>query len=218
MMQALNDQFNLKYKNKYMKIRQLAALIGRFNFRLSKIIDVSLYLVELDKAKIQALKSKSWEETMKGNKGEIRELKWQIRRIADIQPELLIIKIITYMITTDASSQGCGATLIYANQTDLIQHNCCIEQEAEITSNAKEIKAIYNTLFHFEQIFKKMQYQAILIRSDNTSALYDIAKLKAKESLTERIKQVLYLVKRLKLQITTIHIPGKLNSATNPFS
>ncbi|KAA6392822.1 MAG: hypothetical protein EZS28_011650 [Streblomastix strix] len=40
-------------------------------------------------------------------------------------------------------------------------------------------------------------------------------KWKANESLTERIKQVFCLVKRLQLQITTIHIPGKLNLTTD---
>ncbi|KAA6369767.1 MAG: hypothetical protein EZS28_034707 [Streblomastix strix] len=37
----------------------------------------------------------------------------------------------------------------------------------------------------------------------------------AKESLKERIKQAFYPVKRLQLQITTIHIPGKSNSTTD---
>ncbi|KAA6389332.1 MAG: hypothetical protein EZS28_015139, partial [Streblomastix strix] len=65
------------------------------------------------------------------------------------------------------------------------------------------------------QVFKKMQDQAVLIRSDNTTAVYDIGKWKAKESLTERIKQVFYLMKRLQLQIITIHIQGKLNLITD---
>ncbi|KAA6369390.1 MAG: hypothetical protein EZS28_035084 [Streblomastix strix] len=87
-----------------------------------------------------------------------------------------------------------------------------------MTSNAKEIKTIYYRLLRFEQVLKKMQDQAILIRSDNTTAVYDIEKWKVKESLIERIKQVFYLVKRLKLQITTIHIPGKLYSTTDSLS
>ncbi|KAA6384405.1 MAG: hypothetical protein EZS28_020069 [Streblomastix strix] len=122
------------------------------------------------------------------------------------------------MLTTDTSPQGWGATLIYENQIELIQHDCWNKKEVEMTSNAKEIKAIYYGLLRFEQVFKKMQDQTILIRSDNTTAVYDIGKWKAKESLIERIKQVFYLVKRLKLQITIIHIPGKLNSTTESLS
>ncbi|KAA6309456.1 MAG: hypothetical protein EZS28_056506, partial [Streblomastix strix] len=77
---------------------------------------------------------------------------------------------------------------------------------------------IYYRLLRFEQVFKKMQDQAVLVRSDNTTAVYDIGIWKAKESLTERIKQVFYLENRLKLQITTIHITGKFNSTTDSLS
>ncbi|KAA6399180.1 MAG: hypothetical protein EZS28_005287 [Streblomastix strix] len=122
------------------------------------------------------------------------------------------------MLTTDASLQGWGATLKYENQIELIQHDCRNKKEVEMTSNTKETKAIYYGLLRFEQVFKKMQDQAILIRSDNTTAVYDIGKQKAKESLIKRIKQLFYLVKRLKLQITTIRIPGKLNSTTDSLS
>ncbi|KAA6362952.1 MAG: putative Transposon Ty3-I Gag-Pol polyprotein, partial [Streblomastix strix] len=218
MIQALKDWCNIIYKSKNVKIRQLAALIGRLNFLRPQIKEASLYLMELDKAKTQALKTESWDGIMKVNKIVIKELKWWIRRIGDNQPESLINRTITCMLTTDASPQGWGATLIYENQIDLIQHDCWSEKESEMTSNAKEIKAIYYGLLRFEQVFKKMQDQAVLIRSDNTTAVYDIGKWKAKESLIERIKQVFYLVKRLKLQTTTIHIPGKLNSTTDSLS
>ncbi|KAA6364823.1 MAG: putative Transposon Ty3-I Gag-Pol polyprotein [Streblomastix strix] len=218
MIQALKDLCNTIYKNKNVMIRQLAALIGRLNFLRSQINEVFLYLLELDKAKTQALKSDSQDGIMRVNKVVIKELKWWIRRIKDNQPESLINKTITCMLTTDASPQGWGATLIYENQIELIQHDCWSKKETEMTSNAKEIKANYYGLLLFEQVFKKMQDQAILIRSDNITAVYDIWKWKAKESLTERIKQVIYLVKRLKLQIATIRIPGKLNSTTDSLS
>ncbi|KAA6403423.1 MAG: hypothetical protein EZS28_001051 [Streblomastix strix] len=87
-----------------------------------------------------------------------------------------------------------------------------------MTSNAKEIKAIYYELLRFEQVFKKMQDLAILKRSDITTAVYDIGKWNAKESLKKRIKQVFFLMKRLQLQITTTHIPGKLNATTDSLS
>ncbi|KAA6399076.1 MAG: hypothetical protein EZS28_005399 [Streblomastix strix] len=113
---------------------------------------------------------------------------------------------------------GLGAALMNENQTELMQHDCWSEEEAEMTSNAKEVKALYYGLLRFEHVFKKMQDRAVLICSDNTITVYDIGKQKAKESLIERIKQVFYLLKRLIQQITTIHIPGKLNSTTDSLS
>ncbi|KAA6365666.1 MAG: putative reverse transcriptase, partial [Streblomastix strix] len=205
MIQALKDWCNTIYKSKNVKIRQLAALIGRLNFLRPQIKEASLYLTELDKAKTQALKTGLWDGIMIVNKVVIKELKWWIRRIGDNQPESLSNKTLTCILTTDSSPQGWGATLIYDNQIELIQHDSWNKKEVEMTSNAKEIKAIYYGLLRFEQVFKNMQDQAILIRSDNTTAVYDIGKWKAKESMIERIKQIFYLVKRLKLQITTTH-------------
>ncbi|KAA6322064.1 MAG: hypothetical protein EZS28_054475, partial [Streblomastix strix] len=78
--------------------------------------------------------------------------------------------------------------------------------------NAKEIKAIYYGLFRFEQVFKKMQDQTVLICLDNTTAVYDISKWKAKESLIERIKQTIELNDRISLetmQIRRLHTEGR---------
>ncbi|KAA6356751.1 MAG: putative Transposon Ty3-G Gag-Pol polyprotein, partial [Streblomastix strix] len=113
MIQALKDWCNTIYKSKNVKIRQLAALIGRLNFLRPQIKEASLYLIELDKAKTQALKTESWDGMMVVNKVVIKELKWWIRRIGGNQPESLIRRTITCMLTTDASPQGWGATLIY---------------------------------------------------------------------------------------------------------
>ncbi|KAA6377193.1 MAG: hypothetical protein EZS28_027280 [Streblomastix strix] len=63
-----------------------------------------------------------------------------------------------------------------------------------------------------------MQDHAVLIRSDNITAFYDVGKWKAKEYVIERIKQVFYLLKRLKRQATTIQIPLKLNSSSDSLS
>ncbi|KAA6358332.1 MAG: hypothetical protein EZS28_046141 [Streblomastix strix] len=120
--------------------------------------------------------------------------------------------------TMDKEKRGWGATVIYENQIELIQRDYWSEKKAKLTSSAKEIKAIYYGLLRFEQVFKKMRDQAVLIHSDYTTAVYDIGKWKAKECLIERIKQVFYLVKRLQQQITTIHIQGKLNSTIDSLS
>ncbi|KAA6370548.1 MAG: hypothetical protein EZS28_033924, partial [Streblomastix strix] len=106
------------------------------------------------------------------------------------QTESLISKIITRILTTDASPQGQGATPIYDNQIELMQHDFWSEKETETTSNSREFKAIYYVLICFEQVIKKMQDQTILIRSDNTTAV----------------------------QTTTIHIPAKRNSTTDSLS
>ncbi|KAA6399761.1 MAG: putative Transposon Ty3-G Gag-Pol polyprotein [Streblomastix strix] len=74
MIQALKDQCNTIYKSKNVKIRQLAALIDRLNFLRTYIKEASLYLIELYKAKTQALKTGSQDGIMLINKELIKEL------------------------------------------------------------------------------------------------------------------------------------------------
>ncbi|KAA6397682.1 MAG: putative Transposon Ty3-G Gag-Pol polyprotein [Streblomastix strix] len=95
MIQALKDWCNTIYKNKNVKIGQLAALIGRLNLLRPQIQEASLYLMELDKAKMQALKTGSQDGIIIVNRVVIKELKWWIRRIQDHKPESMINKIIT---------------------------------------------------------------------------------------------------------------------------
>ncbi|KAA6378067.1 MAG: hypothetical protein EZS28_026403 [Streblomastix strix] len=92
------------------------------------------------------------------------------------------------MLTTDASSQGWGATLIYENQIELILYDCWSGKEIEMEINAKEIKTIHDVLLPFEQAIRKMQDQVIQICSYNITAVYKIVKWKANESLIVRIK------------------------------
>ncbi|KAA6400962.1 MAG: hypothetical protein EZS28_003509 [Streblomastix strix] len=122
------------------------------------------------------------------------------------------------MQTIESQPQGWEAILIYENQIELIQHDFWTEKEIVMTCNHNEIKAVQYSLHCIEQVFKSMQYRVILTRSDNTTAVYVLGKWKTNESLIERIMQVLFHVKRLQLQITTIHIQGKLNSTTDSLS
>ncbi|KAA6368260.1 MAG: putative Transposon Ty3-I Gag-Pol polyprotein, partial [Streblomastix strix] len=219
MIQALKDWCNIIYKNRSVKIRQLVAQIGRLIFlrlQIKRSVVVSNGIGQSEDIIVE-YRVMGWNNDSEQSSNQKIEMvdkeNWgQPTRITDQQ------KITTCMLTTDASPQGWGATVIYENQIKLIQHDCWIEKEAKMTSYAKEIKAIYDGLLCFEQVFKKMQNQAVLIRSNNTTAVYDIGKWKAKESLIERIKQVFYLVKILKLQITTIHIPEKLNPTIDSLS
>ncbi|KAA6399087.1 MAG: hypothetical protein EZS28_005383 [Streblomastix strix] len=139
---------------------------------------------------------KSLDNSMIVNKRIIRELKLWIRIKGNNQPESLISRTITSLSATYAALQVQGATLIYENKIELIQFDCWSEKEVEITCIVKEIKAIYYSILNFEQVFKKMQAQAIIICTDNIIAVNDIGKWKAKESLIERIEQWISMIQR----------------------
>ncbi|KAA6403823.1 MAG: hypothetical protein EZS28_000641 [Streblomastix strix] len=196
--QALKDWYNVVYKSICMKIRQLAKLIDRLNFLRTQIKEAPLYLMELDKAKTQALKIKSWDESMIINRTIIRELKLWIKRIGDNQPESLINKTKTSMLTTDASPQGWGATLIYDNQMELIQHDCRSEKEAEMTANLQE-DARSSSLYTFRQHNSSLRY--LEIESEGIPVRKNITCILPSEKTS-----------------TTKHNPGKMNSTTDSLS
>ncbi|KAA6376861.1 MAG: hypothetical protein EZS28_027611 [Streblomastix strix] len=75
MIQTLKDWCNVIYMNKSETIKQLAAQIGRLNFLKPLIKEASLYLIELDKAKTQMLRTESWDGIMVVNRAVIRELR-----------------------------------------------------------------------------------------------------------------------------------------------
>ncbi|KAA6393976.1 MAG: hypothetical protein EZS28_010490 [Streblomastix strix] len=112
-----------------------------------------------------------------------KENRGQSSRIIDLQNKNMHVN--DNSITAKLESNTDIRELDRINTTRLLS-----EKKAEMTNNVKELKNIFYGLLRFEQIFKKMQDQAIFINSDYTTAMYDIRKWKAKESLIERIKQI----------------------------
>jgi hypothetical protein len=92
------------------------------------------------------------------------------------------------------------------------------EKEAKMTSNCKEITAILCGIRHFAKVFKEMHTTAVLIHSDNTTAVFNLAKWKAKESSIDKIRAIFYITRQLNLQIFTAHIPGISNRTADALS
>ncbi|KAA6385092.1 MAG: hypothetical protein EZS28_019379, partial [Streblomastix strix] len=74
---------------------------------------------------------------------------------------------------------------------------------------------IYLQLFRYQQIFKELQIKAILIKSDSSTAVQDLAKQRAGQSLVAEAKKIIKLCQQLKIQTQTQHIPGISIKITN---
>ncbi|KAA6368038.1 MAG: hypothetical protein EZS28_036435 [Streblomastix strix] len=80
------------------------------------------------------------------------------------------------------------------------------------------MEAIFLGLFRYGQVFKELQIKAILIKSDSSTAVQDLAKQRAGETLVAEVKKIVKLCQQLKKQTQTQHIPGISNKITDALS
>ncbi|KAA6348218.1 MAG: hypothetical protein EZS28_051990, partial [Streblomastix strix] len=80
------------------------------------------------------------------------------------------------------------------------------------------MEALYLGLFRYGQVFKELQIKAILIKSDSSTAVQDLAKQRAGETLVAEVKKIVKLCQQLRIQTQTQHIPGISNKITDALS
>ncbi|KAA6396259.1 MAG: hypothetical protein EZS28_008213 [Streblomastix strix] len=66
------------------------------------------------------------------------------------------------------------------------------------TSNKKVMEAIYLGLFRYGQVFKELQIKAILIKSDSSTAIQDLSKQRADQTVIAEVKKIIMLFQQLK--------------------
>ncbi|KAA6385492.1 MAG: hypothetical protein EZS28_018980 [Streblomastix strix] len=91
-------------------------------------------------------------------------------------------------------------------------------RQAKLTNNNREIKAITQGLRSFDKTLKNSHVQSLAIRSDYSTAVFDIRKWKASTSLIKEIKQVHQTIKKLGIQIQIIHLPRVKNEIADALS
>ncbi|KAA6361349.1 MAG: hypothetical protein EZS28_043124, partial [Streblomastix strix] len=77
---------------------------------------------------------------------------------------------------------------------------------------------IFLGLFRYGQIFKELQIKAILIKSDSSTAVQDLAKYRAGQTLVAEVKKIVKLCQQQRIQIQTQRIPGMSNKITDALS
>ncbi|KAA6371037.1 MAG: hypothetical protein EZS28_033437 [Streblomastix strix] len=92
------------------------------------------------------------------------------------------------------------------------------QSQAKLSSNNREIKAITQGLRSFAKTLKNLRVQSLAIRSDNSTAVFDIRKWRASISLIKKIKQVHYTIEKLGIQIQITQLPGVRNEIADALS
>ncbi|KAA6403508.1 MAG: hypothetical protein EZS28_000973 [Streblomastix strix] len=94
-------------------------------------------------------------------------------------------------MTTDAAPNGWDSILDKGLEMITMAHGTWNKRYAMLTSYNKEIKAITQVLLNFAKTLKNLRVRSLAIRNDNSTAVFDIRKLRASISLIKEIQQEL---------------------------
>ncbi|KAA6398972.1 MAG: putative Transposon Ty3-I Gag-Pol polyprotein [Streblomastix strix] len=218
----LIDQVKQFFKNtqrhKIIKIKETAALIGRFNFLRTQFRKASLYIMLIDLAETRAIKTQGWTGMMVSPLEALKELYWWIKKIAENKKQQIQNPIPQAIVVTDASPQGWSAILELDSEEVLVAHGAWLSYQIHWTSNRKELQAIHLGIIAFARVCKELQITNLLIRSDNSTAVFDLRRLRATDTLAPAVKDIYLTCQHLNIKIITQHVPGKINIIADALS
>ncbi|KAA6374254.1 MAG: hypothetical protein EZS28_030218 [Streblomastix strix] len=121
-------------------------------------------------------------------------------------------------MTTDASTHGQGSTLEKDKEMISVARGTQNKRQVKQINNCKEIKTRIQGFVSFAKVLIKSQFQTLEIRSDNSTAVFDIRKQRASISLRKEIKQVYQTIEKLGIQIHFTYLPGVKNEIADALS
>ncbi|KAA6355924.1 MAG: hypothetical protein EZS28_048549, partial [Streblomastix strix] len=121
-------------------------------------------------------------------------------------------------VVADASPQGWGATLELDSGEVLVAHGAWLNYKILWTSNWKELQTIYLGIIAFTGVCKELQITNLLIRSNNSTAVFDLRKLRTTDTLAPAVKEIYLTCQHLNIKIIIQHVRGKINIIADALS
>ena len=177
----------LRRKSKPITIRLLAKIIGKIVATFPCSNHSRLHYRDLDSFKVRCLAKckQNWNRKIRLNDTCIQELRWWKNNIfSDKMKKSLYKPSITAELVCDASGYGFGSVALGQKSQGLFS-----EEEKKFSINTKELLAIYYGLATHLSILKN---QSILIRTDNTCALYTVKKQGSSDSFRNAVVRKIY--------------------------
>jgi ribonuclease HI len=144
------------------------------------------------------------------------ELKWWSKTLSHNAPQSLRRTAPGATLVTDASPWGWGASLRVDGQEDVRAWDVWGESEQKLTSNHREFLAILLSLKNLQA--KLARITAIRIRSDNTTAVYNILRWRGVRQRIPALRELWNLCRRNNWTLTPEHLPGVDNSEADALS
>jgi hypothetical protein len=204
--------------NEAIPVRKLASAIGKLNACRFQYPQASLFLGKLNRLKTATVNEKGWNSSVclagEGLEGEVN---WWYRTIHANTPTPLTLRPPEATLTTDAALHGWGATLeVYRPRTLIPMHG--VWDHRPRTSNNREMTAVLRALRQMTRLEATKTISSVLIRSDNTTAVYDVNRQRACDSLRPTLVRLLRFAEMHSISVTAEHVPGINNGVADALS
>ncbi|KAH7820278.1 uncharacterized protein MONOS_9142 [Monocercomonoides exilis] len=142
---------------------------------------------------------------------------WESRLRKEERRDLEIYSVPDAVLTTDAAPRACGA-ILEVNGACYHFHQPFNRRFISQSSNFKESLAVLLSLNHFEPYIKKYKMKNLILRSDNSSVVFNINRWAAGRNLIGIIRKIRRAILQMGIKVKAIYLPGILNSAADSLS
>jgi ribonuclease HI len=215
-LQKLFQLGRMASRREFMRTRDLASLIGILNFLRAQFPLASLHMVKLNQLKNSAVKKSGWQGTTTITPMVLGETKWWIKTVTHNTPHDWRPLATDVALTTDASPWGWGATLDRPNTETTFMWGLWTKSQRTMTSNHKELEAIRLALKDATPWL--ISGSDIVVRSDNTAAVFAVQKWRAKQHRLRSLKKMARWMTTAQMRVTARYLPGAQNGAADSLS
>ena len=208
----------------HLTARQLGSTIGTLVSMRTGLPPAFLYTRELNMDKTQAVRKGGWDGPATLGPGSMAELKWwatQARRFngTDLSP-----RVPRWTLTTDASERAWGATLAPHSGRGPTQEARETWEEStakqfergQISVNVLELEGVLRAV----RVFKKeLMGNCVVLRSDNSSVVWDTTKWKSRSPpMNSRLRELFLCTWLARITLLPQHIAGVDNKDADRLS
>jgi ribonuclease HI len=193
-------------------IRSLASLVGTltsFSLAEQRTLVHSRRLMDAVSSTVKRL---GWQGSTTLAPAQLSELEWWHTTLTTPVRSSIRPFVPNCTLTTDASEFAAGALLEFNGREQAFQKEWTL-RESRRSSNAREMMAVLRALHHFS-----LRNVDVLVRTDNTTTLFDINRRSSALSLNSILTEILDLCHEREIRVRAVYIPGKDNVAADNLS
>jgi ribonuclease HI len=197
-------------------IKKVQSLVGELAFLRPQLTRVLLYLKPFYTAIQAAVNQSGQSGSMILPRRLIHICKWFSKEIHFNTPASLAIPVPRAILVTDASEQGCGAILQYANLEYYMSE--LFSPPPPTSSNQREMLAVLLALKHFLPTLKENNLTTLTLESDNMTVVHNVSKVRAQKGPLPIVRALFSFLTKHRITLLPMHRPGVNNEKADALS